>query len=96
MPPVVSTLVTNNSGSSSAHSNGVVHDGYATIRSARSCRVAPRIPEVTTVARTPSPRVFLEPLYEEAVALRPRRPHIPWWELATRKSRYRSCPALQV
>lgn len=43
----------------------------------------------------------LEPLYEHAVSdpVKPRGNDnnvIPWWELATRKYRHRSCPALQV
>lgn len=40
----------------------------------------------------------LEPLYEHAVSdpVRPRDSVIPWWELATKKYRHRSCPALQV
>lgn len=43
----------------------------------------------------------LEPLYEHAVSdpVKPRSNDnnvIPWWELATRKYRHRSCPALQV
>ena len=43
----------------------------------------------------------LEPLYEHAVSdpVKPRGNEnnvIPWWELATRKYRHRSCPALQV
>ena len=43
---------------------------------------------------------ILEPLYEHAVSnsVRPRDCDgvIPWWELATRKYRHRSCPSLQV
>lgn len=43
---------------------------------------------------------ILEPLYEHAVShsVRPRNPQsvIPWYELATRKYRHRSCPSLQV
>lgn len=43
---------------------------------------------------------ILEPLYEHAVShsVRPRKPQsvIPWYELATRKYRHRSCPSLQV
>lgn len=43
---------------------------------------------------------ILEPLYEHAVSdpVRPRgiQNVIPWWELATRKYRHRSCPSLQV
>ncbi|XP_011299499.1 protein sickie [Fopius arisanus] len=42
----------------------------------------------------------LEPLYEHAVSdpVRPRDSTsvIPWWELATKKYRHRSCPALQA
>lgn len=42
----------------------------------------------------------LEPLYEHAVSdpVKPRSTEIviPWWELATRKYRHRSCPSLQV
>lgn len=42
----------------------------------------------------------LEPLYEHAVSdpVKPRGTQnvIPWWELATRKYRHRSCPSLQV
>lgn len=42
----------------------------------------------------------LEPLYEHAVS-NPVKPRgntnvIPWWELATKKYRHRSCPSLQV
>lgn len=42
-------------------------------------------------------RPLLEPVLEDCqnVARRPRK-DIPWWELATRKHRYRSCPLLQV
>lgn len=43
---------------------------------------------------------ILEPLYEHAVSdpVKPRSTEnvIPWWELATRKYRHRSCPSLQV
>lgn len=43
---------------------------------------------------------ILEPLYEHAVSdpVKPRENQnvIPWWELATRKFRHRSCPSLQV
>lgn len=43
---------------------------------------------------------ILEPLYEHAVSdsVKPRDTQnvIPWWELATRKYRHRSCPSLQV
>lgn len=43
---------------------------------------------------------ILEPLYEHAVSdpVKPRGNQnvIPWWELATRKYRHRSCPSLQV
>ncbi|XP_043524303.1 uncharacterized protein LOC122536202 [Frieseomelitta varia] len=43
---------------------------------------------------------ILEPLYEHAVSdpVKPRSNEnvIPWWELATRKYRHRSCPSLQV
>lgn len=41
----------------------------------------------------------LDPLWEEAVAAKPvlrAKPQVPWWEIATRRSRYRSCPTLQV
>ncbi|CAG5097297.1 Similar to sick: Protein sickie (Drosophila melanogaster) [Cotesia congregata] len=42
----------------------------------------------------------LEPLYEHAVSnpVKPRQCEnvIPWWELATRKYRHRSCPSLQA
>ncbi|XP_026828605.1 uncharacterized protein LOC105282273 [Ooceraea biroi] len=42
----------------------------------------------------------LEPLYEHAVSnpvkSRERQNVIPWWELATRKYRHRSCPSLQA
>ncbi|CAD1478114.1 unnamed protein product, partial [Heterotrigona itama] len=42
---------------------------------------------------------ILEPLYEHAVSdpVKPRSAEnvIPWWELATRKYRHRSCPSLQ-
>ncbi|KAK1119529.1 hypothetical protein K0M31_013352 [Melipona bicolor] len=43
---------------------------------------------------------ILEPLYEHAVSdpVKPRSTEnvIPWWELATRKYRHRSCPSLQL
>ncbi|KOC60556.1 Neuron navigator 2 [Habropoda laboriosa] len=43
---------------------------------------------------------ILEPLYEHAVSdpVKPRSAEniIPWWELATRKYRHRSCPSLQA
>lgn len=43
---------------------------------------------------------ILEPLYEHAVSdpVKPRGTQniIPWWELATKKYRHRSCPSLQV
>ncbi|KAE8747145.1 hypothetical protein FOCC_FOCC006143 [Frankliniella occidentalis] len=41
----------------------------------------------------------LDPLWEEAVATKPilrAKPQMPWWEIATRRSRYRSCPTLQA
>lgn len=61
-----------------------VHDGFATIRAIR-CR--PREP--------PPPR--LEPLVEETGCVPMRlRQDLPWWELATRKYRTRSCSHIQV
>ncbi|XP_024869698.1 uncharacterized protein LOC112453287 [Temnothorax curvispinosus] len=43
---------------------------------------------------------ILEPLYEHAVSdpVKPRETQnvIPWWELATKKYRHRSCPSLQA
>ena len=33
----------------------------------------------------------LDTLWEDGVMMRPKR-NIPWWEIATRKSKYRSCP----
>ncbi|KAG5326231.1 SICK protein, partial [Pseudoatta argentina] len=43
---------------------------------------------------------ILEPLYEHAVSdpVKPREIQnvIPWWELATKKYRHRSCPSLQA
>lgn len=59
-----------------------VHDGFATVRNARSCR--------------PAARASLEPLHEEPPVLFRLRPDVPWWELATRRSRTRSCSMLQV
>lgn len=112
MPPVVPACACGN-----ARSPTPVHDGFATIRSTRTCR--PRAGDAIHILqeqRNPSPPVTtlrvsnghchpgykptsyqnpMEPLYEESVSFRPR-PDIPWWEIATRKSRYRSCPALQV
>jgi len=43
----------------------------------------------------------LGPLWEDAVTCPGSscirtRPAVPWWELATRRARYRSCPTLQV
>lgn len=64
-------------------SYATVHDGFATIRSARTVRVVPR---------------SLEPVLEDSAAgvcLRLRK-DVPWWELATRKYRYRSCSTFQI
>lgn len=74
----------------------VRYDGFATL---------PRRGNLTKDQPDPIRRFsgnapVLEPLYEHAVS-DPAKPRgiqnvIPWWELATRKYRHRSCPSLQV
>jgi len=39
---------------------------------------------------------LLEPVMEDGIPWRQTRKDVPWWELATRRGRYRSCPILQV
>lgn len=71
-----------------SHSSITVHDGYATIRrTPYTCRA--RLPQ--------SQQYSLDTVLEEppAVAFRPK-PDIPWWEIATRRSKYHSCSDLQV
>ena len=36
----------------------------------------------------------METVWEERVCLRPRK-QLPWWEIATRRNKYRSCPVFQ-
>uniref|UniRef100_A0A0K8SI33 AAA+ ATPase domain-containing protein n=2 Tax=Lygus hesperus TaxID=30085 RepID=A0A0K8SI33_LYGHE len=60
-----------------------VHDGFATVRSTRSLR-------------GPASRACLEPLAEDSPVCFRLRPDIPWWELATRRSRTKSCSAIQA
>ncbi|CAG0886479.1 unnamed protein product [Darwinula stevensoni] len=36
----------------------------------------------------------METVWEERVCLRPRK-QLPWWEIATRRNKYRSCPLFQ-
>lgn len=38
----------------------------------------------------------LEPVMEDGIPWRQPKKDIPWWEMATRRGRYRSCPILQV
>lgn len=66
-----------------------VHDGFATIRRPRvgHPRPPPRPPSLACVPE--DPRIGNE-------ILRTNKPAIPWWELATRRSRYRSCPTLEL
>lgn len=70
-----------------SQSSIVVHDGYATIR---------RTP-YTCRARLPQTQYCLDTVIEEpsVVQFRPK-PDIPWWEIATRRSKYHSCSDLQV
>lgn len=65
-----------------------VHDGFATIRRPRlgPPRAPPRPPVLDAVPE--DPRIG-------CVTARVK-PAVPWWELATRRSRYRSCPSLEV
>ncbi|RZC42378.1 hypothetical protein BDFB_001482 [Asbolus verrucosus] len=66
-----------------------VHDGFATIRRPRvgPPRAPPRPPSLASVPEDPRIGCLTSPL---------GKPAIPWWELATRRSRYRSCPTLEL
>ncbi|GJQ87025.1 hypothetical protein Trydic_g12605 [Trypoxylus dichotomus] len=66
-----------------------IYDGYATIRRPRvgPPRAPPRPPSLACVPE--DPRIASD-IY------RTNTPTIPWWELATRRSRYRSCPSLEL
>lgn len=66
-----------------------VHEGFATIRRPRvgPHRVPPRPPSLACVPE--DPRIG-------SLLYQPNKPAIPWWELATRRSRYRSCPTLEM
>ncbi|KAI4459068.1 steerin [Holotrichia oblita] len=66
-----------------------VHDGYATIRRPRvgPQRAPPRPPSLACVPE--DPRIAID-------NCRINTPTIPWWELATRRNRYRSCPSLEL
>lgn len=66
-----------------------VHDGFATIRRPRvgPPRNPPRPPSLACVPE--DPRIGFHPSQFN-------KPTIPWWELATRRSRYRSCPSLEL
>lgn len=68
-----------------------VHDGFATIRRPRvgTPRNPPRPPSLLASVPEDDPRIGCG----EAPFLKPT---IPWWELATRRSRYRSCPTLEL
>ncbi|KAK0094740.1 hypothetical protein PV326_010127 [Microctonus aethiopoides] len=85
--------------------NAVGNNGFATLprrRNATSSSSSSSSPssEAGLSGKRHSGTV-LEPLYEHAVSnpVKPRGNEstvIPWWELATRKYRHRSCPTLQV
>lgn len=64
-----------------------VYDGFATIRRPRvgPPRAPPRPPSLASVPE--DARIAPSPFAQ---------PTIPWWELATRRSRYRSCPQLEL
>jgi hypothetical protein len=66
-----------------------VHDGFATIRRPRvgPPRAPPRPPSLASVPEDPRIGCPTSPF---------GRPTVPWWELATRRSRYRSCPTLEL
>lgn len=67
-----------------------VHDGFATIRRPRRIgppRQPPRPPSLASVPE--DPRIGCSTITFS-------KPAVPWWELATRKSRYRSCPSLEI
>lgn len=65
-----------------------VYDGFATIRRPRvgPPRAPPRPPSLACVPE--DPRIGSVTQF--------RNPAVPWWELATRRSRYRSCPTLEL
>lgn len=72
------------------------YDGFATLP--RRGNLSKDQPDL--IRRFSGNAPVLEPLYEHAVSdpVKPREIQnvIPWWELATRKYRHRSCPSLQV
>lgn len=70
-----------------------VYDGFATIRRPRvgpRYHHPPRPPSLASVPENTS--TFMRDSLPSPVG----NPTIPWWELATRKSRYRSCPSLEI
>ena len=74
------------------------HGGFATLP--RRGNLAKDQPTNDPLRRLSGNAPILEPLYEHAVSdpVKPRSAEnvIPWWDLATRKYRHRSCPSLQV
>lgn len=80
---------------------GVYTGGFATLPRRGNISSSPSTSPKDQATRRLSGTVpVLEPLYEHAVSnpVKPRGNEnvIPWWELATRKYRHRSCPSLQV
>lgn len=85
-----------------------VHDGFATIRRPRVGvpRNPPRPPSLASVPENSTKIGFgvfsgsfsglsTSPASPKAPLSPVGNPNVPWWELATRKSRYRSCPSLE-
>ncbi|BES93428.1 neuron navigator [Nesidiocoris tenuis] len=74
-----------------------VHDGFATVRSTRTLRPFPSRSCLEQQQQHQN-RILpgLEPLNEESPVCFRLRPDIPWWELATRRSRTKSCSAIQA
>lgn len=86
-----------------------VYDGFATIRRPRVGvpRNPPRPPSLASVPENSTKIGFGEyagnycelsssPVSPLAPLSPVGNPNVPWWELATRKSRYRSCPSLEL
>lgn len=86
-----------------------VYDGFATIRRPRVGvpRNPPRPPSLASVPENSTKIGFEQysgsysglptsPVSPLAPLSPVGNPSVPWWELATRKSRYRSCPSLEL
>lgn len=72
---------TPNQSSGSGHRGELCHSGH--VRNFHRSCLLPKAPQ-------------LEPVMEDGIPWRQPKKDVPWWDMAIRKGRYRSCPILQV